>query len=122
MVLEIIFFVCLLIGFVTARSIQIADRSLGGHYYIIFPSSKILSWFAATLMFLGMISLFAILIWGFIYIKWYIVVGSFIFCVYFSTDYGIGRKFPFSDKNHLILLSTSILLNAGLWIYKVLYC
>jgi len=121
MVLEIIFFVCLLIGFVTARSIQIADRSLGGHYYIIFPSSKILSWFAATLMFLGMISLFAILIWGFIYIKWYIVVGSFIFCVYFSTDYGIGRKFPFSDKNHLILLSTSILLNAGLWIYKVLY-
>ena len=79
MILEIIFFVCLLIGFVNARSIQIADRSPHGRYYIIFPSSKILSWFAAILMFLGMISLFAIIIWGFIYIKWYIVVGSFIF-------------------------------------------
>ena len=42
MILEIIFFVCLLIGFVNARSIQIADRSLHGRYYIIFPSSKIL--------------------------------------------------------------------------------
>ena len=121
MILEIMLFVCLLIGFVAARSIQIADRSLGGRYYIIFPSSKILSWFAAILMFLGMISLFAIIIWGFIYIKWYIVVGSFIFCVYFSTDYGIGRKFPLSDITHLVLLFIFILLNVGLWIYKIFY-
>ena len=121
MILEIIFFVCLLIGFVNARSIQIADRSLHGRYYIIFPSSKILSWFAAILMVLGMISLFAIIIWGFIYIKWYIVVDSFIFCVYFSTDYGIGRKFPFSDIAHLVLLFIFVLLNAGLWIYEIFY-
>tara|TARA_B100000965_G_scaffold362794_1_gene345069 strand:- start:938 stop:1306 length:369 start_codon:yes stop_codon:yes gene_type:complete len=119
MILEIIFILNFVVAFVVARSIQIADRAAGGHYYMIFEDSKFLSWFAAILMFVGMISLFAIIIWGFIYLKWFIVVGTFVFCVFFASSYGIGGKFPFHKVTHLLLLIISISLNAGLWIYKI---
>ena len=120
MILEIIFILNLVVAFVAARSIQIADRGAGGHYYIIFEDSKFLTWLAAILMFVGMISLFAIIIWGFIYLKWFIVVGTFVFCVFFASNYGIGKKFPFNKVTHLFLLAVSISLNSGLWIYKLL--
>ena len=120
MILEIIFILNLVIAFVGARSIQIADRGAGGHYYIIFEDSKFLTWLAAILMFAGMISLFAIIIWGFIYLKWFIVVGTFVFCVFFASNYGIGKKFPFNKVTHLFLLAVSMSLNSGLWIYKLI--
>ena len=120
MILEIIFILNLVVAFVNARSIQIADRDAGGQYYMIFEDSKFLTWLATILMFVGMISLFAIIIWGFIYLKWFIVVGTFVFCVFFSSNYGIGGKLPFHKLTHLFLLIISISLNLGLWIYKLL--
>ena len=49
MILEIIFILNLVVAFVAARSIQIADRGAGGHYYIIFEDSKFLTWLACLL-------------------------------------------------------------------------
>ena len=43
MILEIIFILNLVVAFVAARSIQIADRGAGGHYYIEFEDSKFLT-------------------------------------------------------------------------------
>ena len=119
MILEIIFILNLVVAFVAARSIQIADRGAGGHYFIEFENSKFLTWLAAILMFVGMISLFAIIIWGFIYLKWFVVVGTFIFCVFFASNYVLGKKLPFNKVTHLFLLAISISLNSGLWIYKL---
>ena len=92
MILEIIFILNLVVAFVNARSIQIADRAASGQYYMIFEDSKFLTWLATILMFVGMISLFAIIIWGFIYLKWFIVVGTFVFCVFFFIKLWNRRK------------------------------
>ncbi len=113
MLLEILFFICLSSGYISSRSLTLRDRSQGGMYY---SDSKIFT----ILMFVNMVSTFTIVVWGFIYIKWYIVVGSFIFNIFFSSNYFIGNKLPLNEKNDGVLMTITILLNAGLWAIKII--
>jgi hypothetical protein len=68
MILEILLTTGIVVGFLNSRSTTLADRALSGQYFIE-GKSGFLNLLIAVLMFLGMISTFAIIIWGFNYFK-----------------------------------------------------
>ena len=113
MFFELLFFICISSGYISSRSLTLRDRSHGGMYY---SDSKIF----IILMFGSMISTFTIVVWGFINIKLYNVLGIFIFNIFFSSNYFIGNKLPLNEKNDGVLMAITILLNAGLWAIKII--
>ena len=111
---EILFFICLTSGFLSSRSTALKDRAMGGNYY---EDSAILS----IIMLLNMISTFAVLIWGFIYLKWYLVVGSFLFIAFFlSQKFFLGRGMPYNKVLTIFLYLVTTFINAFLWFVKLL--
>jgi len=115
MVLEIIFILGLGAGVISSRSVTIRNKITGGHFFMIFPSTSMTN-FASILSFIGMISIFAISICGFILFKWYFVIGVWLgtgaICRFF-----IEKKFnfPFQDITTLYYDVVTIVANAILW-------
>jgi len=119
MILETLLIIGILIGFLNSRSTTLADRALSGQYFIEGKSS-FLNLLTAILMFLGMISTFAIIIWGFIYLTWYFSVIGLILSIVFSQKNLIGKLMPFKDTIHIIMNVLVVGINAYLWIVKLI--
>jgi len=115
MVLEIIFILGLGAGVISSRSVTIRNKITGGHFFMMFPSTSMTN-FASILTFIGMLSIFAISICGFILFKWYFVIvvwmGAGAICRFF-----IEKKFnfPFEDITTLYYDVVTIVANAILW-------
>lgn len=115
MILEIIFILGLGAGVISSRSVTIRNKITGGHFFMMFPSTSMTN-FASILSFIGMLSIFAISICGFILFKWYFVIGVWMgagaICRFF-----IEKKFnfPFQDITTLYYDVVTIVANAILW-------
>jgi len=115
MILEIIFILGLGAGVISSRSVTIRNKITGGHFFMMFPSTSMTN-FASILSFIGMLSIFAISICGFILFKWYFVIGVWMvagaICRFF-----IEKKFnfPFEDIITLYYDVVTIVANAILW-------
>ena len=83
MLLETLLIIGIVIGFLNSRSTTLADRALSGQYFIE-GKSGLLNLITAILMFLGMISTFAIIIWGFVFLTWYFSVIGLVISIILS--------------------------------------
>jgi hypothetical protein len=118
MELEILLIIGIIIGFLNSRSITLADRALSGQYFIE-GKSGFLSLITALLMFLGMISTFAVIIWGFIYLTWYFSVIGLVISIILSQRNLVGKVMPFQDSIHIIMNVLVIGINGYLWVIKL---
>ena len=119
MKLEILLITGIAIGFLNSRSITLADRGLSGQYFIE-GKSEFLNLLTSALMFLGMISTFAVIIWGFFYLNWYFsIIGIFISIILCQKNL-VGKVMPFQDSIHIILNVLVVGINSYLWVIKLL--
>ena len=119
MILETLLISGIIIGFLNSRSTTLADRALSGQYFIE-GKSGLLNLITAILMFLGMISTFAIIVWGFIYLTWYFSVIGLVLSIILSQKNLIGKVMPFKDSNHIIMNILVVGINGYLWVIKLL--
>ena len=119
MILEILLIIGIVIGFLNSRSTTQADRALSGQYFIE-GKSGFLNVLTAVLMFLGMISTFAIIIWALIYLTWYFSVIGLVLSIILSQKNLIGKVMPFKDSVHIILNILVVAINGYLWTIKLL--
>ena len=119
MILEILLISGIIIGFLNSRSTTLADRALSGQYFIE-GKSGFLNLINALLMFLGMISTFAIIVWGFIYLTWYFSVIGLVLSIILSQKNLIGKIMPFKDSIHIIMNVLVVGINGYLWVIKLL--
>ena len=119
MILETLLIIGIVIGFLNSRSTTLADRALSGRYFIE-GKSGFLNLLTAVLMFLGMISTFAIIIWGFIYLTWYFSVIGLVLSIVLSQKNLVGKVMPFGDSVHMIMNALVVGINGYLWIIKIL--
>jgi hypothetical protein len=119
MILEILLIIGIIVGFLNSRSTTLADRALSGQYFIE-GKSGFLNLLIAVLMFLGMISTFAIIIWGFIYLTWYFSVIGLVLSIILSQRNLVGKIMPFQDSIHIIMNVLVVTINGYLWVIKLL--
>ena len=119
MILEILLISGIIIGFLNSRSTTLADRALSGQYFIE-DKSGFLNLLTAVLMFLGMISTFAVIVWGFIYLTWYFSVIGLVLSIILSQKNLIGKIMPFKDSIHIIMNVLVVGINGYLWVIKLL--
>ncbi len=119
MILETLLIIGIIIGFLNSRSTTLADRALSGQYFIE-GKSGLLNLLTAILMFLGMISTFAIIIWGFIYLTWYFSVIGLVLSIILSQKNLVGKVMPFRDSVHMIMNTLVVGINGYLWVIKFL--
>jgi len=119
MILEILLISGIIIGFLNSRSTTLADRALSGQYFIE-GKSGFLNLITAILMLLGMISTFAIIIWGFIYLNWYFSIIGIVISIILCQKNLIGKLMPFKDSVHIILNILVVAINGYLWTIKLL--
>src|SRR6056300_714954 len=117
MLLVTLLIIGIVIGFLNSRSTTLADRTLSGQYFIE-GKSGFLNLLIAVLMFLGMISTFAIIIWGFIYLTWYFSVIGIVLSIILSQKNLIGKIMPFGNLIHIILNILVTGINGYLWFIK----
>ena len=118
MILETLLIIGIVIGFLNSRSTTLADRALSGQYFIE-GKSQFLNLLISVLMFLGMISTFAIIIWGFIYLTWYFSVIGLVLSIVLSQKNLIGKVMPFKDSIHIIMNLLVVGINGYLWVIKL---
>ena len=119
MILEILLITGIVVGFLNSRSTTLADRALSGQYFIE-GKSRFLNLLISVLMFLGMISTFAIIVWGFIYLTWYFSVIGLVLSIILSQRNLVGKIMPFQDSIHIIMNVLVIGINGYLWVIKLL--
>ena len=117
MLLETLLIIGIVIGFLNSRSTTLADRALSGQYFIE-GKSGILNLITALLMFFGMISTFAIIIWGFIYLSWYFSLIGLVISIILSQKNLVGKIMPFGNLIHIILNILVTGINGYLWFIK----
>ena len=120
MILEILLIIGIIIGFLNSRSTTLADRALSGQYFIE-GKSGFLNLLTSVLMLLGMISTFAIIIWGFIYLAWYFSVIGLVLSIILCQKNLIGKLMPFKNTTHIALNILVVGINSYLWAMKFLY-
>ena len=120
MILETILIVGIIIGFLNSRSITLADRTISGDYFLISSKSQVINLIISILMFLGMISTFALILWGFVYLKWYFSIIGIIVSTILCQQNLVGKLFLFKELTHLFLNILVIAINSFLWIIKFL--
>jgi len=118
MIIETLLIIGIVIGFLNSRSITLADRALSGQYFIE-GKSGLLNLLISILMFLGMISTFAIIIWGFIYLAWYFSIIGLALSIVLSQKNLIGKAMPFKNSIHIIMNVLVIGINGYLWIIRL---
>ena len=115
MIISIVFFLGLLSGVINSRSVTETRKIHNAPYGLIPIGQKPL---ATTVGFLGgPIAISAIVIWGFISLKWYFVIISWIICGAICRLF-VEKKFNF-PLNYLILFYSdlfTILCAITLWI------
>jgi len=119
MKLEILLITGIAIGFLNSRSITLADRGLSGQYFIE-GKSEFLNLLTSALMFLGMISTFAVIIWGFVYLNWYFSIIGIVISIILCQKNLVGKVMPFQDSIHIIMNVLVVGINSYLWVIKLL--
>ena len=119
MILEILLTTGIVVGFLNSRSTTLADRALSGQYFIE-GKSGFLNLLTSVLMLLGMISTFAIIIWGFIYLVWYFSVIGLVLSIILCHKNLVGKVMPFKDSAHIIMNILVVGINGYLWVIKFL--
>lgn len=120
MILEFFLVIGIIIGFLNARSINLADRTLGGNYQIYNGQSEAIYGIVAISQFIAMISTIAIFIWGFLYSEWYYSIIGLIISIILSQRSLIGNLMPFGNIVHILLIVLVIIINGVLWVLKLI--
>ena len=120
MILEIVLIIGIVIGFLNSRSITVADRGLSGQYFDYYRVSGFSDLLIAVLFFLGMVSTFAIIVWGFIYLTWYFSIVGLVLSIILSLRNLVGKVMPFRHSVHIILNILVVGINGYLWAIKFL--
>jgi hypothetical protein len=120
MILEIILVLGILIGYLNARSNTLADRAFHGNYFINISKFEFVNKFIILLGFVSMISTFAIIVWGFVYLKWYYPLATLIVSIVLSQNNYLGKIMPFKDMTHVIFYIFIVFANSYLWIVKLI--
>jgi len=121
MILEVLLICGVLLGFLNARSITLMDRALSGNYFVTFGKSQFVDLTVSIIMFLGMVSTFALIVWGFVYIKWYFTVIAIIGSIILCQRSFFGKLFPFKDFTHLFIHILTIGICVYLWVIKIVF-